>query len=258
MSRIREIYDYREMIYSLVKRELRGRYQRSVLGILWTMINPLFQILVYTIIFTFIFPSSINEYYLYLMSGLIPWTFFSESLNEGASSIVVNGDLTRKIYFPRDILVISKVTSKFVNFILAMIVVFVFLLFSSIKLSPIHLIVLPVIMFIEFILTLGFTLFFSAITVYFRDMEYIVGVIMMAWVWATPIMYDANGIDPTVHMLINFNPMTSIINAYHMVLYHQQYPNMTQLGLAFIVSVIVLVIGEFVFVRLEGNFAEEL
>jgi len=259
LKRIREIYSYREMIYSLVKRELRGRYQRSVLGLLWTMLNPLFQILVYTIIFTFVFPNNIPEYHLYLMTGLIPWTFFNESLIEGASSVIVNGDLTRKIYFPRDVLAISKVTSKFVNFILSLIVVFAFLIFSNRGISIKHLIYLPIIMIIEYLMCLGFALFFSAITVYFRDMEYIVGVIMMAWVWGTPIMYDASIIqNEYVKLLLNINPMTGIINAYHQVLYHQQTPSIQQLCTSLLAAVIVLVIGEVIFVKLEANFAEEL
>ena len=258
MNRIKEIYDYREMIYSLVKRELRGRYQRSVLGILWTMINPLIQIIIYTVIFTFIFPSTIDEYYIYLMTGLIPWTFFNESLNEGASSIVTNGDLIRKIYFPRETLVISKVFAKFVNYMLAMIVVLAVLAFSRRGISFEHLLLLPAVMIIEFLFALGLVLLFSAITVYFRDMEYIVGVILMAWVWATPIMYDANGINPTLKALINLNPMTGIINAYRKILYYHQFPVLNQLAGSIIISLIMIVIGEYAFIRLEQNFAEEL
>ena len=259
MNRFKEIYNYREMIYSLVRRELRGRYQRSVLGILWTLLNPMFQILVYTVIFTYIFPSYIDEYYLYLMTGLIPWTFLNESLMEGASSVIANGDLTRKIYFPRDVLVISKVTSKFVSFLLSMIVVFIFLTFSHRGLGIKYLIALPVVMVIEYIMCLGFALFFSAITVYFRDMEYIVGVIMMAWVWATPIMYEANAIEnQIVRSLIGFNPMTGIITAYHNILYYQQFPEWQALGMSFITALIILMLGELIFIKLEANFAEEL
>lgn len=97
ISRIKDIYDYRDMIYSLVKRELRGRYQKSVLGMLWTFLNPFFQILIYTLVFTYIFPSSIENYYIYLMTGIIPWNFFTEALGQGAGSIVANADMTKKI-----------------------------------------------------------------------------------------------------------------------------------------------------------------
>ena len=129
VQRMKEIYEYRDMIYSLVRRELRGRYQKSVLGMLWTFINPFFQILIYTLVFTLIFPSSIENYYIYLMTGIIPWTFFSEALGQGAGSIVGNADMTKKIYFPREVLTISSVTAKFVNMILGFVVIFIFLIF---------------------------------------------------------------------------------------------------------------------------------
>ena len=123
INRMKEIYEYRDMIYSLVKRELRGRYQKSVLGMLWTLLNPFFQIVIYTFVFTIIFPSSIENYYIYLMTGIIPWNFFSEALGQGAGSVVANADMTKKIYFPREILTISSVTAKFVNMLLGFVVV---------------------------------------------------------------------------------------------------------------------------------------
>ena len=259
MNRLREIYNYREMIFSMVRKDLRGRYQRSVLGILWTMLNPMFQIIVYTVIFTFIFPSNIPQYYLYLMTGLIPWTFFSESMNEGASAIIANADLTRKIYFPRDVLVISTVTCKFVSFLLSMVVVFLFLLFSPLRLSPLHLLALPFIMILEYMICLGFALFFSGITVYFRDMQYIVGVILMAWIWGTPIMYDpANIGNPVLLFLINLNPMTGIIMSYRKILYYHEFPTVRLLWVSITAAVLVLVLGEMIFIKLEENFAEEL
>lgn len=158
-SIIRNIWDYRDMVYSLVKRELRGRYQKSVLGMLWNFLNPFFQILIYTIVFTVIFPSSIENYYIYLMAGIIPWNFFSEALAQGAGSIVANADMTKKIYFPREILTISSVTAKFVNMILAFVPVFLFIAFSPIGFSW-HIIMLPVIWIIEYCTALGLTLLF--------------------------------------------------------------------------------------------------
>ena len=248
------------MIYNLVRRELRGRYQRSVLGFLWSFVNPLCQILVYTVVFTFAFSSGIQDYYIYLMSGLIPWVFFSESMIEGARSIIDNEGLACKIYFPREVLVISKVTAKFVNFLLSMIVVFCFLLFSSIGVSLRHIVLLPLIMIIEYMMTLGFALFFSAVTVYLRDMEYIVGLIMMAWIWGTPIMYLVSAVNgsPLLSTLIRLNPMTSIIEAYHNILYFQSYPEYKTICISVFLSAGVMCFGELVFSYLEPGFAEEL
>ncbi len=256
-STVKEIWDYRDMVYSLVKRELRGRYQKSVLGMLWNFLNPFFQILIYTIVFTIIFPSSIENYYIYLMAGMIPWNFFSEALGQGAGSIVANADMTKKIYFPREILTISSVTAKFVNMILAFVPVFLFIVFSPIGFSR-HIILLPVIWIMEYCTALGLTLLFSSVTVYLRDMEYIVSVLLMAWIWATPIMYETDSLPVSVIMLLNLNPMTLLVKAYHQILYYHQMPDAEMLLICLLEGVILLLIGETVFHHLEGNFAEEL
>lgn len=258
LKHIKEIYEYRDMIFSLVKRELRGRYQKSVLGMLWTFLNPLCQILVYTFVFTVVFPSNIEDYYIYLMTGIIPWTFFSEALGQGAGSVVANSDMTKKIYFPREVLTISSVTAKFVNMLLSFIVVFVFLIISGRGFSGPALLCLPFIMIAEYLIALGFTLFFSAITVYLRDMEYIVGVLLMAWIWATPIMYATDTVPEPVMKLLMINPMTQIVMSYHDILYYHVVPSAVRIGVVLIIGIVLLLVGEVVFKRLEGNFAEEL
>ena len=130
ISRIKEIYAYREMIFSLVKRDLKGRYKGSVLGFLWTFLNPLFQLAVYTMVFSTIMRSGIEDYYLFLFVALIPWIFFSTSLTGGAGCILSQQDMVKKIYFPREVLPISFVTSQFVNMLLSFIVIFVVLIVS--------------------------------------------------------------------------------------------------------------------------------
>ena len=114
ITRIKEILEYNDMICSLVKRELRGRYQKSVLGFLWSFISPLCQIAVFTVVFTYVFPSNIPKYYIYLMIGMIPWQFFTDSIAQGACSVIYNSDMTKKIYFPREVLPVASVSAKFV------------------------------------------------------------------------------------------------------------------------------------------------
>lgn len=257
MRRVKDIYEYRDMVFSLVRRELRGRYQKSVLGMFWTFLNPFFQIVIYTLVFTFIFPSNIENYYIYLMTGIIPWNFFTEALGQGAGSIVSNADMTKKIYFPREVLTIASVTAKFVNMLLAFVVILCFLILSPVGLSW-HLLLLPFVMLAEYLIALGFTLFFSAITVYLRDMEYIVGVLLMAWIWATPIMYALDGIPAVLQKLVLLNPMTLVIESYHNLLYFHRLSTPLTWGGMYAVGFAVLLIGEAIFVHLEGNFAEEL
>ena len=130
MEHLREIIEYRDMILSLAHRELRGKYEKSVLGFLWSFLSPMFQILIYNIVFTQVFHNSMPNFYIYLMTGILPWTFFSDSLGQGTGAIVYNAEMVKKIYFPREVLVISEVSAKLVNMLLSFIVMAFFLLFS--------------------------------------------------------------------------------------------------------------------------------
>ena len=139
MKICKEIYQYRQMIFSLVKKDLRGRYKGSVLGFLWTFINPLMQLVVYTFVFTYIMKAGIEKYYLYLFVALIPWIFFSSAITGGSSSIVAQKDLIKKIYFPREVIPISYVTSCFVNMVLCFLIIFPVMVISGISLNPLAL-----------------------------------------------------------------------------------------------------------------------
>ena len=131
MDKIKELYAYRQMLISLVKKDLRGRYKASVLGFLWTFINPLLQLLVYTVVFSVVMRAGIEKFYIFVFVALVPWIFFSSSLTGGASIIVMNQDMIQKIYFPRIVLPISYVTSCFVNMLFSFIVIFAVLLVTG-------------------------------------------------------------------------------------------------------------------------------
>lgn len=260
IERVKEILGYKDMIRSLVKRELRGRYQKSVLGFLWSFISPLCQIAVFTVVFTYIFPSNIPKYYIYLMTGMIPWQFFSDSISQGACAVIYNADMTKKIYFPREVLPISTISAKFVNLLLSMIVVFGFILFSGIGFSWL-LVLLPFAMIVEYAIALGMGLIFSAATVYLRDIEYVVNVILMAWIWATPIMYSPDTLAPEFQWIaqaLRVNPVTSVMYLYRDILYYHQFPETIDIVLPVAWAIALLIVGELIFKRLEGDFAEEL
>ena len=258
IAQIKELYAYREMIVSLVRKDLRGRYKGSVLGFLWTFITPLFQLVVYTLVFSYILKSNIDKYYLYLFVALIPWIFFSASITGGAASIVAQKDLVKKIYFPRQVIPISYVTSCFVNMLLCFIVIFVVVLFSGIRLSIAGLLCLPVVMVVEYLLALGMALLCSAVTVYFKDLEHILGIISMAWMYLTPIMYDKSIVPERFLPVFNLNPMTHIIDCYRAVLYYGQVPELRSLLSSFVLGLVFLAVGWIVFDRLQRHFAEEL
>lgn len=258
MNTLKEIYNYREMVFSLVRKDLRGRYKGSVLGFLWTFINPLFQLVIYTLVFSFILRSNIDKYYLFLFVALIPWIFFSASLTGGAASILSQKDMVKKIYFPREVLPVAYVTSCFVNMLYCFIVVFIVIIFSGVKLNAIALLYLPVIMIIEYILALGIAFISSSITVYFRDFEHILGIISMAWMYLTPIMYSVDIIPIQYQRIFSLNPMTPIIRAYRDILYYGQVPHIRTLTSATLLGISVLIFGWFVFGKLKRHFVEEM
>lgn len=258
MKILKELYDYRQMIYSLVRKDLRGRYKGSVLGFLWTFINPLLQLIIYTIVFSVILRAGIDKFYLYLFVALVPWIFFQTSITGGSASIHSQQDLIKKIYFPREVIPISYVTSCFVNMLFSFIIIFIIVAFSGVQLKVLGILCLLIIMFVEYILALGFAMIASAVTVYFRDLEHILGIVTMAWMYLTPIMYSIEMVPENLRSIFMLNPMTPIITAYRDVLYYGRIPHINTLLNGFLLGLATLVIGFSVFGKLKRHFAEEL
>ena len=262
MQHLKELYEYREMIFSLVRKDLRGRYKGSVLGFLWTFINPLLQLVVYTIVFSVIMRASYEQYYLFLFVALVPWMFFSSSVTDGASSILREKHMVKKIYFPREVLPIATVTSAFVNMILTFIVVFGVVIIAGRGIHIHAMLCLPIVMIVEYILCLGIALIVSSITVYLRDLQYILGIFVMALQYLTPVMYGVDMVENSgagywLVFLFNLNPMTPIIRIYRQIIYYGEVPELHSLLLALIVGIVFIVIGEVMFKKLQKGFAEE-
>lgn len=258
MKIIKEIIDYREMIFSLIRRDLRGRYKGSVLGFMWTFINPLLQLCVYTIVFSIIMRMDIDKYYLFLFVALIPWMFFNTCLGGGTRVIFSQEDMVKKIYFPREVLPIAFATSQFINMALSFLVIFAVVFISGMGISLRALLYLPIVMIIEYVLALGVTMFGAAATVYVRDLEQIFNIVGMAWMYMTPVLYSVDMVPEKLRKIYYLNPMTSIVVAYRDILYYKQPPQMGTLLNAVIMGIVVLIIGCFSFSRLKRRFAEEL
>lgn len=257
MKIIKDLYNYREMLSNLVKKDLKVRYKGSFFGFLWTFLNPLLQLIVYTIVFSTIMRVNIEKFYIYLFVGLIPWIFFTTCIQTGSVSIIMNKDLIKKIYFPRIILPIATVNSAFMNMFYSMIVVFVTLLVSGVGISK-YILLLPVAMGIQYILVLGMTFIFSSLNVYFRDLEYILNIIIMIWFYLTPIVYSVDMIPEKYRSLYFLNPMTNIIIFYRDILYYKRMPSFVSFGGILIYGIGMIIVGYFVFEKLQRNFAEEL
>ena len=258
MTIFRELYNYRQMIFSLVKRDLRGRYKGSVFGFLWTFLNPLLQLVVYTFVFSFLLKSEIENYYLFLFVALIPWLFFSTAITGGSGSVLHQSGMVTKIYFPREVLPISHVTSAFINMLYSFIVVFIVIIIARVPVSPVALLYLPIVMIVEYFLALGITMLVSAITVYFRDLEFILSIFMMAWQYLTPVMYSVDIVPENLMKIFMLNPMTPITIAYRDILYYAKAPDLSTLLLAVGMSAVFMIIGFWAFGKLKKRFAEEM
>ncbi len=258
MRLFKELWQYREMIVSLVKRDLKSRYKGSFLGFLWMFLNPLFQLLIYTIVFSTIMRMGIEKFYLFLFVALVPWIFFSTCLSSGTTVVLGQQEMVKKIYFPREVLPLAFTLSQFVNMLLSFIIIFIVVFFSGVKINPVSLLFLPVIMLIEFVIALGIVLIASSLTVYFRDLEHIFSIFAMAWMYLTPVIYPIDAVPEQYLTYFYINPMTSVTIAYRDILYYGRCPEMKTLLNAVILGLVILVIGELMFKRLQRGFAEEL
>ncbi len=257
MNIFKSIYNYRELLKNNVKKEIRGRYKKSVLGVLWTFLNPLLQLTVYAFIFPLILKTTQEYYVIFVCVGLIPWTFFTTAISQSTWAVIGNGNIVKKVYFPREILPISVVTSAMVNFIISTLIIVAFCMFYGLGLTK-YILFYPVILIIQYIFQLGISFILSSITVYFRDLEHFVQIALMLLFYATPIVYSSESIPEAFKFIIKLNPMAHIIEGYRSIFYNQTMPDIKGLGIVFIFSIIICVIGYFVFKKLQKGFAEEL
>jgi ABC-2 type transport system permease protein len=255
---IKELYKYRELLKTNVKKEIRGKYKGSFLGVLWSFVNPLLMTLVYALVFPFILKNGQEHYVTFLIIGILPWNWFTTVLCQGSNTIVVNGGIVKKVYFPREILPISIVTSGLVNFLISCLIICIFLICSGIGFSW-YIVFMPLIIVIQYILSLGLIFMTSSIDVYVRDAEYIVNFIVQMLFYATPILYSADIFNGSIiSLIIKLNPLATIITAYRDILFYQTMPNITDLIIVLFVSILILFIGQSIFNKLKKGFAEEV
>lgn len=261
MNIFKRLYDYRELLKTNIKKEIRGKYKGSFLGVLWSFVNPLLTVLVYAIVFPYILRVQEDNYLIYLIVGIIPWNFFTTVISQGTTSVLANGGIIKKVYFPREILPISVATSGLVNFLISCFIILAFVIGSGIGLSW-YLIFLPIVIIIQYLLQLGIIFILSAINVYVRDIEYITNFFVTMLFYGTPILYSLNNLEGSkasiFKNIINLNPMTQIISAYRDIFYYQRMLNFMNLLYVGIFSVILVIIGYQIFKKLSKGFAEEV
>ncbi len=258
MQKIRELYHYREMIASLVRKDLKGRYQGSILGFLWTFINPLLQLLVYTAVFSVILKNGIPHYYMHLFVTLVPWIFFASSLTTGSRLVLDQKNMIKKIYFPREVLPLAYTVSSFCNMLFSFVIVFIVIAVMGLGVNWSALPWLIPVMLIQFVLVLGVNLITSAVTVYVRDLEHIMGVLNMAWMYLSPVVYGISYVPESWRRVYMLNPMTPLLLSYRDILYYKTSPDGMHLLLSLGMSLLVLCIGMLLFGKLQRRFAEVL
>lgn len=257
MNKIKTFINYFELFKNSVKKEFRGKYKKSFFGVLWSFLNPLSQLIIYSIVFPFVLKNNIDNYICFIIVALIPWNFFTNSISQSVVSIVNNCNLVKKVYFPREILPISVVTSNLISFLISLVIVFIFIIFTGLGFSK-AIILLPVIMITEYFFILGISLILSAINVYIRDLEHLISVCLMLLFYLCPIVYSLDMIPSNYKILFNLNPMFHIINVYRDILYYQRIPDLLNVLILFILCFCIFIIGYLIFAKLEKRFAEEL
>ncbi len=257
MKAFKELYAYRELLKTNVQKEIRGKYKGSFLGVLWSFLNPLLMVLVYALVFPYIMRMNVPNYLVYLITGVIPWNFFTTCITTGCNCVWINGGIIKKVYFPREILPISVVAAGLINFLISCVIILIFTIFGGIGIS-IQLLWLPLIAIIQSALSLGLLFVLSAINVYVRDIEYLVAFLLNLLFYATPILYTASMFPSKVRWVLYLNPMSTIVDAYRNIFYYKVMPNLPSLALVGILSFIILIIGYIIFRKLEKGFAEEV
>ena len=255
---ISELYQYRELLKTSIKKEIRGKYKASFLGVLWSFINPLLQVLVYAIVFPYMMRDTGDDYIIYLVTGILPWTFFQTVINECVISVKKNSGIIKKVYFPRVILPLSSAISGLINFFISCLIILFFCLIFKVGFSWHFLYAIPLAI-IECVLALGIGLALGAVDAYVQDLEYIVNFILMMAFYGSPIVYQMSLFESNTLFLktIQLNPMTKIIMGYRDAFLYHVTPPLTDFIYVSVIACIVLVLGYMIFKKLEKGFAEQ-
>lgn len=248
-----ETYRYRELIWALAMKELRVRYKRSVLGFLWALLNPALLMLVLTAVFGTVMRFNIPRYSIFLLSMLLPWTFFSQALAYSVESVVGNGELLKKVRVAKLVFPLAAVVSNIINFLLSMIPLL--LLVVALR-FPIHItwLYLPVPMLGLFLFTLGTSFLFATANVFYRDVSHIVQVLLSAWFYFSPIIYSLDFIPQKYQWFFRLNPLLYVLNGFRLGIYYGHLPSAASVAMSLGCGLFTLLLGYMVFRKFQNSF----
>jgi len=269
IEQFKNLFKYKELLLNFAKKELKIKYKNSVLGFFWSLLNPILMMLVFTFVFTYAFKPQglakmgIDSYPLFILAGLLPWNFFNASVIGSTISIVGNASLIKKVYFPRELLPISIALANLVNFALELLVFLAFIVVIGLfkprflaiyKFLPFLLLLLPIL----FILTVGVSLLVAALNVYLRDIQHLVGILLLMLFYSTPIIYPMPTNLGKYTALYSLNPMVSIVMSFKNALFWLAVPSLHFIAYSSVFAIVMFLFGYLIFIRLEPDFAEEV
>jgi lipopolysaccharide transport system permease protein len=260
VAQIAQLFRYRLLVQSLVSRELKARYRGSVLGFVWSFINPLLLLLTYGLVFTYVFPGvrpkAMEPYFLFLFCGILPWTWFQSSIAEASGVLISGGNLIKKVLFPAEVLPTVCVMANMVHYVFGLPILFLFLVIEG-KLSW-WILLMPLPMLVQLVFTLGLAFFFAALTVHFRDLKDLLSHILHLWFWGSPILYFYGDISGWLRQVLRVNPMAHVLVSYQEMLFLGEFHHYQGLSLAALAAAATFVVGAFIFDRLRDTLPEEV
>jgi lipopolysaccharide transport system permease protein len=249
--------EYVGLVRTLTVKEFKLRYRNSVLGFVWSLLNPLAMMIILTLVFSTLLRSGAKNFPVFLLPALLAWRFFSVGTNMSLWSIIGNSTLVTRIYFPRWLLVLSNNLANLIGSSLEFAAVFPLLVFLGMNVT-VFVLLLPVILILEFVLIVGVSLILAPLNVYYRDIGQIWDIALQAGFFLTPILYDASLIPRRYLVAYSLNPMTRVIGSIREILYYGTLPTIADFATILTSELLLLVVGYLVFRRLEPRFAEEL
>lgn len=259
LPKLRELWEYRELLFFFVWRDIKVRYRQTVMGALWAIIQPFFTMVIFSLFFGRLakIPSDGLPYPVFSYAALVPWTFFATALNQASNSLVVSANMVKKIYFPRLSLPIATVLASVVDFVLAFIVLLGMMLFYGLA-PTINVLWLPLFLLLALVTSLGVSLWLSAMNVQFRDVHYTIPFLTQAWLFVTPIAYPSSLLPEPWRTLYGLNPMAGVVEGFRWALLGTDTAPGPMTVVSAAVALILLISGAFYFRRMEQGFADVL
>ncbi|WP_397386555.1 ABC transporter permease [Paenibacillus roseipurpureus] len=246
-------FKYNNLLFELVVRDIKVRYRKSILGLFWTLLNPLMTMLVMTIVFSSLFKSNIPHFPVYYLTGSILFSFHSEATSQALTSIITNASLIKKVYIPKYLFPLSRVLSSMVNLGFAFIALLLVMIIDGAPFKgTIFLFLLPI--FYLTLFTTGLSLILSAITVFFRDINHLYGVFTLLWTYMTPIFYPVSIISDQYRWIYEYNPMYYYISFFREIIINGSFPGISDNILCFTIGIISLTMGLFTFYKCQNKF----